>query len=78
MAGRSMDRWSRSLRGVLAVLATLAINWVCPVAAAGPEPTLRALPQAHSHNDYEQKRPLLEALDHGFCSVEADVYLVEG
>lgn len=37
-----------------------------------------ALAQAHSHNDYEQKRPLLEALDHGFCSVEADVYLVEG
>jgi hypothetical protein len=39
---------------------------------------VRPLVQAHSHNDYEQKRPLLEALDHGFCSVEADVYLVEG
>ena len=39
---------------------------------------VRPLTQAHSHNDYEQKRPLLEALDHGFCSVEADVYLVEG
>ena len=39
---------------------------------------VRPLTQAHSHNDYEQKRPLLEALDYGFCSVEADVYLVEG
>ena len=39
---------------------------------------VRPLVQAHSHNDYEQKRPLLEALDHGFCSVEADVYLVKG
>ena len=32
------------------------------------------LPQAHAHNDYEHKRPLLDALAHGFCSVEADVY----
>jgi hypothetical protein len=39
---------------------------------------VRPLVQAHSHNDYEQKRPLVEALDHGFCSVEADVYLVKG
>lgn len=36
------------------------------------------LPQAHSHNDYLQKRPLLDALDNGFCSVEADVHLREG
>lgn len=34
-----------------------------------------ALPRAHSHNDYEQARPLLDALDNGFCSVEADVFL---
>ena len=34
--------------------------------------------QAHSHNDYEHQRPLLDALDCGFCSVEADIYLVEG
>lgn len=37
-----------------------------------------ALPQAHAHNDYEHKRPLLDALDHGFISVEADVWLIEG
>ena len=36
------------------------------------------LPRAHSHNDYEHKRPLLDALDQGFTSVEADIYLVEG
>lgn len=35
-----------------------------------------ALPHAHSHNDYEQPRPLLDALEHGFTSVEADVWLV--
>ncbi len=33
---------------------------------------------AHAHNDYEHKHPLLDALDNGFCSVEADVYLVGG
>jgi hypothetical protein len=36
------------------------------------------LPRAHSHNDYEHPRPLLDALSEGFCSVEADIYLVEG
>jgi hypothetical protein len=36
------------------------------------------LPQAHAHNDYEHARPLLDALEHGFCSVEADVWLVDG
>jgi hypothetical protein len=34
------------------------------------------LRHAHAHNDYEHERPLLDALDHGFCSVEADVFLV--
>ncbi|MDB6136613.1 MAG: hypothetical protein JWM59_4856 [Verrucomicrobiales bacterium] len=33
---------------------------------------------AHSHNDYEQGRPLLEALECGFMNVEADIYLVDG
>jgi len=36
------------------------------------------LPKAHAHNDYLHPRPLLDALDHGFCSVEADVHLVDG
>ncbi|HUS37706.1 MAG TPA: phosphatidylinositol-specific phospholipase C/glycerophosphodiester phosphodiesterase family protein [Verrucomicrobiae bacterium] len=37
-----------------------------------------ALPRAHAHNDYEHARPLLDALDQGFGSVEADIYLVDG
>ena len=36
------------------------------------------LPQAHAHNDYRHQRPLLDALDRGFCSVEADIFLVKG
>lgn len=34
--------------------------------------------QAHAHNDYEHARPLRDALDNGFCSVEADIYLIKG
>lgn len=38
----------------------------------GPRPLWRA----HAHNDYEHPRPLFDALDHRFGSVEADIYLV--
>lgn len=44
--------------------------------SAAATATLAPLVRAHSHNDYEHKRPLFDALDHGFCSVEADVFLV--
>jgi hypothetical protein len=30
----------------------------------------------HAHNDYRHPRPLFDALDHGFRSIEADVLLV--
>ena len=33
---------------------------------------------AHAHNDYEHERPLYDALDNRFYSVEADIWLVEG
>lgn len=35
------------------------------------------LSRAHAHNDYGHDRPLYDALDHGFNSVEADVLLVD-
>jgi hypothetical protein len=44
------------------------------ISGAQPVPLTRV----HAHNDYEHKRPLFDALDHGFCSVEADIYLVDG
>jgi hypothetical protein len=48
--------------------------------APGPAGGTRvsALEHAHAHNDYLHQRPLLDALDHGFCSVEADIFLVDG
>jgi hypothetical protein len=45
---------------------------------AQPGTTQVPLVNAHAHNDYEHKRPLLDALEHGFCSVEADIWLVDG
>ncbi|WKN30162.1 phosphatidylinositol-specific phospholipase C/glycerophosphodiester phosphodiesterase family protein [Porifericola rhodea] len=35
------------------------------------------LPHAHAHNDYHHERPLLDALEQGFTSVEADVLLID-
>jgi hypothetical protein len=40
----------------------------------GPAPLRRA----HAHNDYLHEHPLHEALSHGFTSVEADIFLVDG
>ena len=39
---------------------------------------VKPLTGVHAHNDYEHTRPLFDALDNGFCSVEADVHLVHG
>jgi hypothetical protein len=48
------------------------------VAVAADRAPVKPLAAAHAHNDYEHARPLFDALDHGFCSVEADIYLVDG
>ncbi|MGI5283730.1 phosphatidylinositol-specific phospholipase C/glycerophosphodiester phosphodiesterase family protein [Nonomuraea polychroma] len=64
----------RRVLGVLAAAGAVLLTAVPAAAAGAGEP----LPRAHAHNDYEHERPLLDALDHGFTSVEADIYLVEG
>ncbi|OWK40251.1 putative secreted protein [Fimbriiglobus ruber] len=43
--------------------------------AAPPDRAVTPLTRTHAHNDYEHARPLLDALDQGFCSVEADIWL---
>jgi glycerophosphoryl diester phosphodiesterase len=35
-------------------------------------------PHGHAHNDYMHARPLFEALDNGFTSIEIDVHLYKG
>jgi hypothetical protein len=53
----------------------LAVGGVEDRSFAGP---VVPLIHTHAHNDYEHTRPLFDAIDHGFCSVEADVYLRNG
>lgn len=55
-------------------LLPLLLLAACQVAAPGPAPWHHG----HAHNDYLHNRPLLDALDHGFQSAEADVFLIEG
>ena len=38
----------------------------------------KLLTNAHAHNDYEHTHPLADALEQGFCSIEADIHLVNG
>jgi hypothetical protein len=38
----------------------------------------QTLCNGHSHNDYLQKKPLETAINHGFYSVEADVFIKKG
>lgn len=66
-------------RALTAFGAALAGTAVLPAARAlAGEPTYGPHPlwRAHAHNDYEHPRPLLDALDHRFGSVEADIFLV--
>src|SRR5437899_1491223 len=46
--------------------------------ALGLQAQPKPLTKVHAHNDYLHTHPLFDALDHGFCSVEADIHLVDG
>lgn len=49
-----------------------------PLLLAAEPATAPSVPRIHAHNDYLHPRPLLDALDAGARSVEADIYLVNG
>ncbi len=51
---------------------------VCAPVRSKPLGSAGFHPYSHSHNDYEQPRPLLDALDAKIYSVEADLYLRSG
>lgn len=53
-----------------------ALHAQAPAAEAEAQSAGAALAQAHAHNDYYHDRPLLDALDRGFASVEVDIHLV--
>ncbi|MEV5515709.1 phosphatidylinositol-specific phospholipase C/glycerophosphodiester phosphodiesterase family protein [Streptomyces flaveolus] len=66
---RALTTLGAALAGAVALPAGTAL---AAEGTHGPRPLWRA----HAHNDYEHPRPLLDALDHRFGSVEADIYLV--
>ncbi|MFI1755420.1 phosphatidylinositol-specific phospholipase C/glycerophosphodiester phosphodiesterase family protein [Streptomyces sp. NPDC020571] len=68
---RALTTLGAALAGAVALPAGTAL---AAEGRHGPRPLWRA----HAHNDYEHPRPLLDALDHRFGSVEADIYLVGG
>jgi len=55
-------------------------TWAADSKATASKPSAKAGYHiyAHSHNDYEHERPLLDALDNRCYSVEADIWLVDG
>ncbi|WP_129692048.1 phosphatidylinositol-specific phospholipase C/glycerophosphodiester phosphodiesterase family protein [Gottfriedia acidiceleris] len=76
------------MKKCLAVLTVIASVLMIPftnafAASAGNllfsnQQTVVPLAKAHAHNDYEHAHPLTDALEHGFTSVESDVWLVDG
>lgn len=66
----------------LGCLILLCIGLLSPFSGFAQVPSDRispiAHPNAHAHNDYEHPLPLWNALQHGFMSVEADVWLING
>jgi hypothetical protein len=65
---------SRSTRLPCAV----ALALLAGLAWAADQPAPQPLRNAHAHNDYLHSRPLFDALEQGFNSVEADVFLTNG
>ncbi|MGC5566372.1 phosphatidylinositol-specific phospholipase C/glycerophosphodiester phosphodiesterase family protein [Streptomyces sp. FR-108] len=67
-------------RALTTLAAGLAGGIALPAYAQASEDRHRPRPlwRAHAHNDYLHPRPLFDALDHRFGSVEADIYLVDG
>jgi hypothetical protein len=66
---RALTTLGAALAGTVTLPAAQAL-------AAGGRRGPRPLWHAHAHNDYEHPRPLSDALDHRFGSVEADIFLV--
>lgn len=74
---------SRNVLAAFVLAAALALLLLSSSASAAQNREAGAadgagLERAHAHNDYEHERPLFDALDRGFKSVEADVWLVDG
>lgn len=71
---RAAHMFSVLLVALVAAVAVVGATYPREATAAKTVP----LERAHAHNDYEHDRPLYDALESGFKSVEADVWLIDG
>ena len=65
----------KSVASALVVAAAFAA--ACATTPPIP-PSPAYLARAHAHNDYARRRPLFEALERGFGSIEVDVVVLDG
>lgn len=65
-------------RSIVARACLLFAALVVGAASSRAQPAPSPLDRAHAHNDYEHARPLHDALERGFGSVEVDIWLVNG
>ncbi|HEV8061043.1 MAG TPA: phosphatidylinositol-specific phospholipase C/glycerophosphodiester phosphodiesterase family protein [Gemmataceae bacterium] len=67
---KAMARWQIATAAIL-------LCWGAVAALASQQSAdVKPLTHTHAHNDYEHVHPLFDALDQGFTSVEADIFLV--
>lgn len=74
-AVRGFSRFVPMVLFIVGCQATTSVQVGGPI---NPSPKAGYMICAHSHNDYEQTRPLLDALDNEIYSIEADIWLVDG
>ena len=65
----------KALRAILIVISSVIISCSHSHHILIKTQTVRPLKNAHSHNDYDRKNPLTDALKFGFMSIEADIHL---
>jgi hypothetical protein len=69
------------MKNLIRTLTVSAIATSCWIGQAHantvPVPRNFAVPNTHAHNDYEHEYPLFDALNNGFISVEADIWLYD-
>lgn len=73
----------RSLSAAVALLAAASLAGCASgnadaLGAPSDSSAAAYLPHSHSHNNYDQQRPLVDALSRGFASIEVDVVLLDG
>jgi|688.fasta_scaffold01846_19 glycerophosphoryl diester phosphodiesterase len=71
---------SIGINWLLTILLVFATPWTLTITQPPPSiptGTTAYLENSHAHNDYLHPRPLLDALQLGFRSIEADVWLVQ-